>query len=324
MPFGCQSEVGKIHRLLLKHSREAFINPENVRRQWEALNYLGAPDFDRAVQEYEQFVNLLRQHIPEISFLPPSDHTGLDSIYVHDPVLVTNKGAILCNMGKALRRGEPAAIGDFLPELGVPILGVITGEGRLEGGDVVWINERTLAVGRGYRTNEEGIRQLRELTVDLVDEVIVVPLPHWQGPDDVLHLMSLISPIDRDLALVYSKLLPVPFREWLLARGIKLLEVPDSEYDSMGCNVLAVAPRQCIMLAGNPRTQALLVNAGVEIWEYVGEEISRQGAGGPTCLTRPILRELLSDTEENFPRSNHAITANEYGGQIHSTRYGSE
>lgn len=291
MSFGCQSEVGKIRRLLLKPPQQAFINHENILRQWEALNYLGAPDFDQALQEYEQFVNLLRQHIPEISFLPPSDHTGLDSIYVHDPALVTNKGAILCNMGKALRRGEPTAIGDFLHELGVPILGAITGEGRLEGGDVVWIDERTLAVGRGYRTNDEGIWQLRELTADLVDEIVVVPLPHWQGPNDVLHLMSLISPIDYDLALVYSKLLPVPFREWLLARGIKLLEVPDSEYDSMGCNVLAMAPRKCIMLAGNPRTKAMLIQEGVEVWEYEGEEISRKGAGGPTCLTRPILRE---------------------------------
>ncbi len=291
MPFGCQSEIGEIKHLLLKHPQQAFINDANIFHQWEALNYFGAPDFEKALQEYEQFVNLLRQHIPAISFLPSSDHTGLDSIYVHDPLLVTNKGAILCNMGKALRRGEPAAIGDFLHELGVPILGAITGEGRLEGGDVVWIDERTLAVGRGYRTNDEGIRQLRELTADLVDEVVVVPLPHWQGPNDVLHLMSLISPIDYDLALVYSKLLPVPFREWLLARGIKLLEVADSEYDSMGCNVLAVAPRKCIMLAGNPRTKALLANEGVEVWEYEGEEISRKGAGGPTCLTRPIWLE---------------------------------
>ncbi len=290
MPFGCQSEVGKIKRLLLKHPRQAFISAENVHQQWQQLNYFGAPDFARALHEYEQFVRLLRQHIPEISFLPQNNETGLDSIYVHDAALVTKKGAILCNMGKALRRGEPAAIGDFLPELGVPILGAISGEGKLEGGDVVWIDERTLAVGRGYRTNDEGIRQLRELTADLVEEFIVVPLPHWQGPNDVLHLMSLISPIADDLALVYSKLLPVPFREWLLKREIKLIEVPDEEYDSMGCNVLAVAPRQCLMLAGNPQTKALLAEAGVEVWEYVGEEISRKGAGGPTCLTRPIWR----------------------------------
>ena len=120
--------------------------------------------------------------------------------------------------------------------------------------------------------------------------LISVPLPHWQGPDDVLHLMSFISPIDRDLAVVYSRLMPVPFREWLIARGIKLIEVPDSEYESMACNILAVAPRKCIMLAGNAQTKAMLENEDVKVWEYLGEEISLKGAGGPTCLTRPILR----------------------------------
>jgi N-dimethylarginine dimethylaminohydrolase len=174
----------------------------------------------------------------------------------------------------------------------VAILGAITGEGKLEGGDVLWVDERTLAVGRGYRTNDEGIRQLRQLTADFIDELVVVPLPHWNGPDDVLHLLSLISPIDHHLAIGYSKLLPVPFREWLLAREVKLLEVPDAEYESMACNILAVAPRQCLMLSGNPRTKAMLEAEGVEVWEYDGEEISRKGAGGPTCLTRPLQREI--------------------------------
>jgi N-dimethylarginine dimethylaminohydrolase len=291
MHSGGQSEVGKIKRLLLKPPRAAFVSAANILAQWEQLNYAAAPDFEQAQQEYENFVNLLAPHISEILYLPQNPQPGLDSIYVRDAALITSCGAILCNMGKALRRGEPAAIGDFLIQIGVPILGAITGAGTLEGGDVVWMDERTLVVGRGYRTNAEGIRQLRELTEDLVDEFVVVPLPHWQGPGDVLHLMSLISPIDHDLVLVYSKLLPVPFREWLLARKIKLLEVPDEEYGSMGCNVLAVAPRKCILLAGNPRTHALLANAGVEVWEYAGEEISRKGAGGPTCLTRPLVRE---------------------------------
>jgi N-dimethylarginine dimethylaminohydrolase len=291
MRFGGQSEVGTIKRLLLKSPQQAFVSEENIDAQWRELNYAGAPNFAKAQREYERFVDLLKQHHPEIEFLPQNEATGLDSIYVHDPALITNRGAILCNMGKAQRRGEPAAMGDFFSKIGVPILGVISGAGTLEGGDVIWIDQRTLAVGRGYRTNDDGIRQLQQLLKGLVDEVVVVPLPHWRGPDEVLHLMSLISPIDVDLALVYSKLLPVPFREWLLARGFKLIEVPDEEYESMGCNVLAVAPRKCIMLSGNPRTKALLVSEGVEVWEYVGEEISRKGAGGPTCLTRPIWRE---------------------------------
>ena len=222
-------------------------------------------------------------------------HTGtadsLDSIYVHDPVNITKTGAILCNMGKLQRQHEPSAIRDYMLELGIPILGTIEGDGHLEGGDLLWLDERTLAVGRGYRTNDEGIRQLRQLTESFVDELVVVPLPHWHGPNEVLHLMSLISLLDRDLAAVYSKLLTLPFREWLLSRGITLLEIPDDEFETMAGNILAIAPRKCIMLSGNSQTKEMLELEGVQVWEYKGDEISLKGAGGPTCLTRPILRE---------------------------------
>jgi len=193
-------------------------------------------------------------------------------------------------MGKAERLGEPEAAGDFLSELDIPILGAVSGDGRLEGGDLIWLDERTLVVGRGYRTNEAGISQLKKLTSELADEFVVVPLPHWRGPEGVFHLMSFISPIDYNLAVVYSRLLPVPFREWLISRGIKLLEVPDSEFETKACNVLATSPRRCIMLSGNPGTKQMLEDEGVEVWEYTGDEISRKGAGGPTCLTRPLLR----------------------------------
>jgi N-dimethylarginine dimethylaminohydrolase len=291
MKFGCQSEVDQIKSLLLKHPKDAFMSQEYIQSQWEELNYLASPDYDKALKEYDNFVEYLKKSISDIYYLPQNDKTGLDSIYVHDPVIITNKGAILCNMGKEKRRAEPSAAGEFLLELGIPILGSITGEGTLEGGDVVWIDERTLAVGLGYRTNEEGIRQLKELTRDFVDESVVVPLPHWKGPGDVLHLMSLLSPINHDLAVVYSRLLPVPFREWLLRRGIRLLEVSDSEFETMACNILAVSPRKCIMISGNPQTKQMLEDKGIEVWEYGGEEISMKGAGGPTCLTRPLLRE---------------------------------
>ena len=186
--------------------------------------------------------------------------------------------------GKAL---EPV-----LRDAGVPILGAIGGQGRLEGGDVAWLGPRTLAVGRGYRSNDEGIEQLRTLLGDAIDELIVVPLPHAKGPDDVFHLMSILSPIDLDLALVYSPLMPVPFRETLLERGIRLVEVPDEEFESMGCNVLAVAPRRCLMLEGNPRTRSRLERVDAEVHVFEGEQISAKGAGGPTCLTRPLLREF--------------------------------
>lgn len=290
MEFGSQSEVGKIQKILIKHPKDAFVSQKNVDAQWKELNYSGCPDYGKALEEYEKFIDLLKKEASEIHYLPQSDKVGLDSIYARDALLVTNKGAILCNMGKDLRRGEPEATGDYLSELGIPVLGAITGEGRLEGGDVIWLDERTLAVGQGYRTNQAGINQLRELTAELVDEFVVVPLPHWRGAEHVFHLMSLISPVDSDLAVVYSRLLPIPFRQWLINRGIKLLEVPDSEFPTMACNVLAVSPHRCITLSGNPCTKQMLQDEGVEVWELVGEEISKKGAGGPTCLTRPLLR----------------------------------
>jgi len=290
MSLTSQSEVGAIRRLLLKHPRDSFLSDEVIASQWQHLNYEGPPDFQRAVAEYENFVDLMRRGEIEIHYLPRSKGTGLDSVYVRDAAVVCDKGAILCNMGKRARKGEPVAQEATLHELGVPIVGTISGSGSLEGGDVVWIDERTLAVGRGYRTNDEGIRQLRKFLGDAVDELLVVPLPHWRGPNDVFHLMSILSPIDENLSLVYSPLMPIPFREALLDRGIELVEVPDSEFVTMGINVLAVAPRVCVMLAGNAETKKRLEFAGAEVHEFVGTEICKKGAGGPTCLTRPILR----------------------------------
>lgn len=291
MRSGSQSEIDPIKSLLLKHPKDAFKSQRNIQAQWEKLNYSAPPDFRKSLEEYDSFLGILKQFIPEIHFLPPDDETGLDSIYVHDALLMTDKGAVLCSMGKDERAAEPAAAGKFLEELGIPVPGSIGGEGKMEGGDIVWFDKRTLAVGLGYRTNRQGVRQFRELLADAVDECVEVPLPHWEGPEGVMHLMSLISPVRRDLAVVYSRLLPVSFREWLLERGIHLIEVPDSEFETMACNVLAVAPGQCIMIEGNPLTRRMLEDAGVEVYEYRGEEISIKGAGGPTCLTRPLLRE---------------------------------
>jgi N-dimethylarginine dimethylaminohydrolase len=220
--------------------------------------------------------------------LPKGTGVGLDSIYVRDASVITPHGVILCRMGKPERTGEPAAQQAFFQSIGVPMLGAIQPPGTLEGGDVTWLDARTIAVGHGYRTNDAGIRQLREFLGDSIDEFIIVPLPHWRGRSDVFHLMSIISPVDHDLAVVYSPLMPVPFRERLLARGIALVEVPDEEFESMGANVLAVQPRRCLMVAGNPKTRARLEQAGAEVLEYDGAEISLKGGGGPTCLTRPL------------------------------------
>ena len=247
MRFGCQDMVTQVRRILLKHPKDAFIDQSKIDRQSSELNYSNTPDFEIACRDYDQFLDLIRSFGPEIHFLPASN-TSLDSIYTHDPCIVTNSGVILCNMGKEQRSNEPDNIETYFQSIDVPILGRIESPGYLEGGDIIWIDERTVAVGEGYRSNMEGINQFKHLLGDLVDNVIPVALPHWTGPADCLHLMSNISPIDHDLYLVYSKLLSVSFRKYLLDRKIQLIEVTDEEYASMGCNVLAMANRKVIMI----------------------------------------------------------------------------
>ena len=289
--FGCQDMTSTIRRVLIKSPENAYKNQVNIDSQYQDLNYFGKPDFVRSLEDYESFRSILKKSGVEIHDLPADDITSLDSIYTHDPCLISNSGVVLCSMGKILRKKEPEMISKYFKSLNIPIIGKISPPGKLEGGDIVWIDNRTVAVGVGYRSNLEGIAQLKEILSGDVDEIIPVHLPHWTGPSDCLHLMSNISPIDRDLFLVYSKLLPVSFREYLLDRGIKLLEVPDDEYESMGCNVLAIAPKKVIMIEGNDITKNLLEKEGVDVSTYPGLEISYKGAGGPTCLTRPFLRE---------------------------------
>lgn len=282
--------VDPIQRVLIKHPKDAYQNQTKVSEQSPQLNYFGVPDFEKAQADYEELVGILESYGAEVHCLPADYTTSLDSVYTHDPCVISNDGVILCTMGKKARIPESEAMESYFKAIGVPILGRIESPGTLEGGDVVWINENTVAIGEGYRTNSEGIRQFEKLLGNQVDDVISVPLPHWTGPGNCLHLMSNVSPIDHNIFLVYSRLLPVSFRKYLLNRQIKLIEVPDEEYDSMGCNVLAVAPRKVIMIKGNPITQKLLESEGVEVHTYDGSEISIKGAGGPTCLTRPFFR----------------------------------
>ncbi len=293
MKGGVQSDVGVLRSMVLKHARDAFVDQAAIDEQWRDLGYLERPDLKCALAEYDAFTALLQRSGVEVHFLPRDERTGLDSVYARDSAVVSDRGVILCGMGKQQRRGEPAAVGDALRSLGIPVHGSIEGEGLLEGGDVVWLAPDTLVVGRGYRTNDEGIRQLRELLGDTIRELLVAPLPHWRGPGDVFHLMSLLSPLDLDLALVYSPLLPVPLREALLRRGIELVEVAEEEFEMMAGNVLALAPRRCVMMQGNPITKGRLEDAGVEVETYAGGEISAKGCGGPTCLTRPLLRDAV-------------------------------
>ena len=288
--FGCQSMYAPVRRMLLKHPRQAFISQANVDIQWQSLNYYGCPNYEIANKEYDRFVELLSQFEMELNFAPQNENTSIDSLYAHDPLVISPRGVILGNMGKPARLPEPFAAAKYLAELGVPLLGRISGTGKLESGDLLWIDDHTLAVGQCFRTNPEGLRQLRELLDELLTGILPVHLPYWNGPRDGLLLLSFVSIVDKDLAVVYSRLMPVVFREWLQERGFRLLEVPDEEYESLGCNVLAVRPRQCILLSGNPQTRQLLEQAGAQVWTMSGAEICLKGSGGPTSLTRPILR----------------------------------
>lgn len=294
----CHSEYGELKSVWLKRPLDAMIDEKTVTRSWKHLNYLDPPDISRAQSEYAMFESLLRVAPLDISYLRADDNVTMDSMYCRDASLATDFGMILCNMGKPARRNEPASCARAFEAAGLPILGTIEGSGTLEGGDVAWLDTRTLAVGRTYRTNAEGIRQLKALLEPRGVKVIVADLPHYKGPSDVFHLMSILSPVDRDLAVVYLPLMPVSFREFMVSRGIGFVEVPESEFESMGCNVLAIAPRKLVMVAGNPITRARLLQAGCVVYEYEGLDISVKGGGGPTCLTRPVKRTLHNSAND--------------------------
>ena len=292
MKVTCHSEVGKIKSVFIKRVDDAFINEQQIEKEWKSLNFLEKPDLPKARREYLSFENLLNQEETIVSYFPQNDSVSIDSLYCRDASIATDGGMIICNMGKPARASEPEAERKAFESQGVRILGIIQSPGTIEGGDVVWLDEKTLAIGHTYRTNTEGIHQIQKLLNPFGIEVMPVSLPHYKGPADVFHLMSVISPVDRDLAVVYSPLMPIKFRNELLRREYRLVEVPEHEFESMACNVLAIAPRKCIMVKGNPHTKSALEKAGCAVLEYEGSEISLKGGGGPTCLTRPIYREV--------------------------------
>jgi dimethylargininase len=282
--FGAQSMVAPLRRVLVRRPDAAFAAADPV--TW---HYAARPDLGAALQEHAALVRLLERAGAEvIGHDAPLDGLA-DAIYVHDPVLVTERGAILMRMGKSLRRGEEEAIGRRLEGLGVPIHYRLHGDALGEAGDCLWLDRQTLAVGLGFRTNAEGARQLGEALGPAV-EIIPVPLPYFNGPEACLHLMSFISLVDDDLAVIYPPLAPVPFWQLLEARGIGMVEVPEAEFATMGPNVLALGRRHCVMLEGNPETRRRLEAAGCRVATYPGREISLKAEGGPTCLTRPVWR----------------------------------
>lgn len=283
------NEYSKLKEVAIRSPLSSFIDEAKLSSEWEALRFHSKPDLKQAIIEYNYFRDLLDDDAVTIIDLPSSKLLTLDSIYTRDSILISKKGLILCNMGRSSRTPEASENFKTLESRGYEIAGQIKAPGTLEGGDFIWIDDHHAAVGLGPRTNVEGIRQLKEI-LGLSVELHIVDLPEPSHPDDVLHLMSIISPLDKNLALVYKPLMPRSFTSWLSGLGIKFVEVSDQEYLLMGCNVLATSPRSVIMLEYLPGVQFELERAGCEVKVYKGMEISRKGEGGPTCLTRPLKR----------------------------------
>lgn len=279
--YGSTSMTGELLRVLVRRPL-----PEDA-PAWSAYGWRAAPDVAAAQAEHEAFCGLLEEAGAEV-VVSEHDPGNPDAVYTYDPTLVGRDGAVLLLPGKEGRRREPEATAGALERAGVPVAARIELPATVEGGDTVWLDGRTLLVGIGYRTNPEAVGALRRAFPGV--DVIAFDLPHWNGAAEVMHLMSFLSPLDRDLALVYPRIAPTRLM-WLLAeRGIAVVEVPDDEFASQGPNVLALGPRRALALEGNDETRRRMERAGVDVLTYRGDEISRKGDGGPTCLTRPLLR----------------------------------
>jgi N-dimethylarginine dimethylaminohydrolase len=287
--FGSFNMWGPLRKVAVRRPSEAMISEAKIAAEWQPLNYHSAPRFEEAKAEFSAFEKILTNTGAETIHLPSAADLTLDSIYAHDALIVTPRGLVRPWMGKPARRTEAQVNSAHLEKLGYPIAGEITAPGLIEGGDLVWIDHNTLLAGIGYRTNLEGVRQLQNLVGPDV-EVMWFDMPHHKGRADVFHLMSFLSPVDRDLAVVYLPLMPVRLVEFLESRAFNFVHVPDAEFPTMGCNVLALGPRHATMVAGNPETERRMRAAGIKVETFSGAEICRKGEGGPTCMTRPLVR----------------------------------
>ena len=287
--FGAFNNWGTLKAVAVRNPARAFKSDAKIDAEWKDLNFHSRPGLAKALKEFEAVEKILAATGAEVIQLPDGPGLTLDSLYTHDALVVTPNGLVKPRMGKPQRRKESAINGAALEKLGFPIAGEITGEGKVEGGDLVWIDRYTLLAGVGYRTNLEGLRQLGELAGEDV-EILWFDMPHYKGRSDVFHLMSCLSPLDADLAVVYPPLMAARQVEFLESRGIKFVEVPAEEFDTMGCNVLALGPRHALMVEGNPETERRMKAAGVKVEVIKGYDICRKGEGGPTCMTRPLVR----------------------------------
>lgn len=284
--YGGHSMVMDLQCVLVRKPNQALGNADP--KHWHYTDTVHLP---LAIEQHNEFVKIMQAHGVEVVYHEQPSDQHADAIFVHDPVLMTNKGAIILRMGKALRRGEEALIKKTLLELHVPILGELSSPAQVEGGDLLWLDEKTLLAGRGFRTNEAGITALRQLLAPLGVSVIAFDLPYFQGREACLHLQSFISLVDIKIALVYFPLMPVALVELLEERGFSFVEVPEQEFHTMGSNTLTIKPKVVLSLAGNPLTKKRLEEAGVQVLTYAGTELSLKTEGGPTCLTRPLKRQ---------------------------------
>ncbi len=282
--FGAQSMTSELREVLVKRPCPAFGDAFDD----PAHGFLQPVDLERAQREHDVFTELLASLGPTVHVLDTDPAGDPDLVYTFDPLLVTDQGAIPLRPGKPNRAGEPAILEAWTREHGIPTHGRIEPPGTIEGGDTFWLRPDLFCIGRTLRTNQSGVDQLSAL---VGGDVRVFDVPSWRGPAELIHLMSVISPVADDLAVVYLPLLPVGLWQLLRDLGIRLVEVPDEEFPTLGCNVLAVRPGVVILAEGNPVTAAALAAAGCEVHTYPAVQVGINGSGGPTCMTRPILRD---------------------------------
>jgi N-dimethylarginine dimethylaminohydrolase len=292
--YGGQSMVAPLRRVVVRKPARSAAEGEA-----ERFNYPFPPDDTRALAEHQTFIDILTANGVEVIVAEPASDGLHDAIFMYDTSYMTDEGVILLRPGKRVRRPEVPLAAHVWNELDVPILGEIEEPGTVEGGDLMWIDSTTVAVGEGYRTNDAGIDQLEIFLRTVGVDLVRTQLPYWTGPADCLHLLSLLSPVAPRVAVAHLKLMAVPFVEELKVRGWSFIEIPDEEFVTQATNVLAIAPGKLLMLKDNPVTIQRLRDAGYEVITYTGDEISHNRAGGPTCLTNPMLRDLTSLVESN-------------------------
>jgi N-dimethylarginine dimethylaminohydrolase len=276
--FGVASMTAPLRRVLVR--RPALSG------DWEAAGWR-VPDPAGLERQHEAFCELLAGLGAEVEPAPALD--GLvDAVYMHDPLIVTSRGGIPLRMRKPVRAGEPAHAVEELARRGIPVLGPLPDGAYADGGDRFWLDEHTMAIGLGYRTNRAGADALAALAAPVAVEAY--DMPHHLGPAHVLHLQSFLSAVSERLCVVFEPLAPMRLLEDLRAREIEWIAIDRDSYDAMGCNVLAVRPGVVVMVAGAERVRRALEARGVEVHVYDGSELSLKGDGGPTCLTAPLLR----------------------------------